>query len=172
MGKLIPVILAVVGLGGGVAAGLALRPEPDLRDLAATGDIQCAPGETPVTAEVHGDDHGDAQTENELNEFVKFSNQFIIPVMGDDRVENMVVLSLSLEVTAGSMEAIYAREPKLRDAFLQVLFNHANAGGFDGNFVDTVTLKHLRSALLEAADKQVGDLAVDVLIVDLIKQSV
>lgn len=168
MGKLIPIVLAIVGLGGGIAAGLAMRPDPEKNEHASIEEIHCGPNETPVKAEVHAD----APQGSELNEFVKFSNQFIIPVMDDERVENMVVISLSLEVAAGSMEAIYEREPKLRDAFLQVLFNHANAGGFDGNFVDTVTLKNLRSALLEAADKQVGDLAIDVLIVDLIKQSV
>lgn len=168
MGKIIPIVLAMVGLGGGVGAGLVLRPDPAADSHASDSDIHCVPGETQVVAEVHDADHA----ETILNEFVKFSNQFIIPVMGDERVENMVVMSLSLEVKSGSVEAIYQREPKLRDAFLQVLFDHANAGGFDGNFVDTVALKSLRGALLEAAKKQVGDLAIDVLIVDLIKQSV
>ena len=71
-------------------------------------------------------------------EYVKLNNQFVVPVVEDGRVAAMVVLSLSLEVEAGNTEAVYQREPKLRDAFLQVLFDHANVGGFCGSFTDGV----------------------------------
>ena len=170
MGKLIPILLAVVGLGGGIGAGIMFRPDP-AENHASDADEHCAPGETLAKAEVHDAAQDADHSGADANEYVKFSNQFIIPVMAADRVESMVVLSLSLEVVPGSKEEIYQREPKLRDAFLQVLFNHANVGGFDGNFVDTVNLKTLRSALFEVAQKQVGEIAVDVLIVDLIKQT-
>ena len=107
-----------------------------------------------------------------MTEFVKFSNQFVVPVMGDDNVQAMVVLTLSIEVSEGAKEAIYNREPKLRDAFLRVLFDHANAGGFNGNFLNSAGLDTLRSALRETAFTTAGPIVRDVLIVDLVKQQV
>jgi flagellar protein FliL len=82
----------------------------------------------------------------------------------------MVILSLSLEVTTGSTEAIFQREPKLRDVFLQVLFDHANAGGFKGSFTDGSNMIVLRRALLETAKATMGDIVKDVLIVDIVRQ--
>ena len=82
----------------------------------------------------------------------------------------MVILALSLEVKKGAAEKIYSREPKVRDALLQVLFDHANAGGFEGAFTDGANLVFLRTALLEAAKSTLGDDVTDVLISDIARQ--
>jgi len=153
--KLIPVLLALVGLGGGMGAGLALRPAPE----SAADGAQVAPAEQkePVDPE-------------KLPEYVKLSNQFIVPVLEDGRVVSMVIVSLSLEVKTGMTDTVYAREPKLRDRFLQVMFDHANAGGFRGSFTDAANLVVLRKALLEVAKTALGDMVSDVLIVDIVRQ--
>ncbi|WP_103257623.1 flagellar basal body-associated FliL family protein [Tabrizicola aquatica] len=154
--KLLPVILALVGLGGGVGAGLFLRPPPSPEDLAAADHkAETAEGET---AEEGGP------------EYVKMNNQFVVPVVDRGRVAAMVVLSLSLEVDAGSSEAVYQREPKLRDVFLQVLFDHANVGGFSGSFTDGSNLITLRTSLKEAAGTILGPAVRDVLITDIARQ--
>ena len=98
------------------------------------------------------------------------NNQFVVPVVSGDRVQALVVLSLSLEVPAGQKDAIYAREPKLRDSFLQVMFDHANVGGFDGAFTNANNLDVLRSALREVAQKDMGDQISDVLIIEIARQ--
>ena len=82
----------------------------------------------------------------------------------------MVILSLSLEVKPSSSEQVYAKEPKLRDVFLQVMFDHANAGGFRGSFTDGSNLILLRRALQEAGVSVLGDILTDVLIVDIARQ--
>jgi hypothetical protein len=91
-------------------------------------------------------------------------------VVEDGRVAAMVVLSLSLEVEAGNTEAVYQREPKLRDVFLQVLFDHANMGGFSGSFTDGSNLVVLRTSLKEAAALILGTVVQDVLITDIARQ--
>jgi flagellar FliL protein len=53
---------------------------------------------------------------------------------------------------------------------LQVMFDHANAGGFKGVFTDGANLILLRAALRETAQKLLGDMVVDVLIADLARQ--
>ena len=82
----------------------------------------------------------------------------------------MVVLTLSMEVPIGQAEGVHAREPKLRDEFLRVLFDHANTGGFRGTFTDSANLVVLRRALLESAHKVMGETVQDVLITDIIRQ--
>jgi hypothetical protein len=60
----------------------------------------------------------------------------------------------------------------LRDAFLQVMFQHANVGGFEGNFLNNSGLGALRRNLLEAGISTVGPAVHDVLIVDMVKQAI
>jgi hypothetical protein len=79
-------------------------------------------------------------------------------------------MSLSIELEAGNSELIYRREPKLRDAFLQVLFDYANMGGFRGEFTNTGKLDVLKSGLLEVAQGVVGKVVTGVLITDLARQ--
>lgn len=157
--KLLPVILALFGLGIGSAAGLFLRPvaEPP----AVTGKA----AEVTHVAEAVPEEDPDAAPE-----YVKMNNQFVVPVVEAGKVTAMVILSLSLEVTTGSSEQVYAREPKLRDGFLQVMFDHANAGGFQGSFTDGSNLVLLRKALRESASGILGDVVKDVLISDIARQ--
>jgi flagellar protein FliL len=163
--KLFPVVLALLGLGGGVGAGLFLRPAPD--EAAKAGE---------AAHEATTDDHAEAETSEDHGdegsgpEYVKLNNQFVVPVMDDGRVSALVVLSLTLEVATGSTEAVYEREPKLRDAFLQVLFDHANTGGFSGSFTDGSNLIVLRTSLKEAAGLVLGTIVRDVLITDIARQ--
>ncbi len=150
--KLLPILLGLVGLGLGIGAGVYLRPaptEPSADEIAAAV-AEAEPAEPP--------------------EYVKLNNQFIVPVMEAGKVVSMVILSLSLEVETGSTEATYQQEPKLRDLFLQVLFDHANSGGFRGSFTDASNMVFLRKALLEAARKALGSAVKDVLISDITRQ--
>lgn len=164
--KIFPILLALIGLGAGIGGGIAFRPPAEIVEIDPCGDVA-----------VH-DSHGTEILEADLDEgssafeYVKLNNQFVIPDLDDGRVTAMVVLSLSLEAKNGSREAIYAREPKLRDAFLQVLFDHANTGGFKGAFTDSGTMNNLRTALTEIAQKTIGSQINDVLVVDIIRQDV
>lgn len=174
MRKLLPVLLAILGLGGGVGAGLALRPDPAAETAAAE---TCAPSEShgegveAAAAPANGEGHEPpAEGEEPATEFVKLNNQFIVPVVEERVVGALVILSLSLEVKTGAAERVYAVEPKLRDSFLQVLFDHANAGGFDGNFTESGNMEILRNGLVEVARKLLGPEAEDVLIESIVRQ--
>jgi flagellar protein FliL len=169
LAKLIPVILALIGLGGGVGAGLFLRPAPAAEDHAAEGADPAKAGDHGATSDAEAtDDEG--EPEEGAPEYVKMNNQFVVPVVEDGRVVAMVVLSVSIEVEAGNTEAVYQREPKLRDVFLQVLFDHANTGGFSGSFTDGANLIFLRTSLKEAAVLVMGSAVRDVLITDIARQ--
>lgn len=171
-----------MGLGLGTGAGLFLKPDQASTaeaSVAGQGEI-AAPGEAggehgegsaiPSEGAVAKGQKPDAAGDEENPEFVKLTNQFVIPILQDGRVVSLVILSLSLQVKTGTSEEVYALEPKLRDAFLQVLFDHANAGGFRGSFTDGSNLLYLRRALLERAQGLVGSIITDVLISDIARQ--
>ncbi|SIS65443.1 flagellar basal body-associated FliL family protein [Phaeovulum vinaykumarii] len=162
MRKLIPIILAVIGLGAGIGAGLMLRPPP--KEEAALEP--CGPAEQPAE---HAEETPPEETEPQF-EYVKLNNQFIVPVVEGGGINSLVILSLSLEVKPGATEQVFRMEPKLRDSFLQVLFNHANSGGFRGAFTESENMSVLRRALLETAQKLMGNTVSDVLIPDIVRQ--
>lgn len=174
--KILPVLLALIGLAGGGAAGFFLRPPPPPPpEVPAEGAGEAAPAEGAhdAPAESHGAEAGDADHGEGLEpttEFVKLNNQFVVPVIKKGHVDSLVVLSLNIEVTLGSTAQVYAAEPKIRDAILQVLFDHANAGGFDGAFTDTATMGELRRSMLEAVRKILGPMALAVLVSDMVRQ--
>lgn len=164
---LLPVVTAIFGIGGGVGAGFLLRPAP----CDPSAGTACGPADAAPANPAEGG-HSGTPTADDKTEFVKLNNQFVIPVVTTERLESLVVMSLSIAAAPGNSEIIYRREPKLRDSFLQVLFDHANMGSFRGGFTDTARLDVLRSALREAAQTVIGPAVSDVLITDIARQDV
>ncbi len=156
--KLLPIILPVLGLGAGVGAGV-LMPPAQKQPAACPAPSETAAQPAAVLPDVPV-------------EYMKLNNQFVVPLITGDDVTSMVIVSLSLEIAVGQQEAIYAIEPKLRDAFLRVLFDHASLGGFEGNFLSHLGLDTLRLALREIGQRTAGPVVHDVLIVDLVKQAI
>ena len=170
MRKLIPLALLLIGLCGGMGAGLLLRPDAALSggsgdDLADADSIpdRISPddaGAAPKRSGAHGGDY----------EYIKLDNQFIIPILTEDSIDSLILMSLSLEVVPGQAEFVYLHEPKLRDVFLQVMFDHANMGGFRGTFTATDKLESLRRSFLDVAQAVLGPAVSAVLITDIARQ--
>lgn len=156
---LIPIICLVLGVGLGGAAGHFLAPEP------LDADCETEPCEDAAEEEAPED-------ESETPSYVRLQSQFVVPVVRGESVRSLVVLSLSLETEPDAVESVYAIEPKLRDALLRVLFDHAHIGGFDGAFTESGRLSLLRVALLEAAQATLGPEVTDILITDIVRQEV
>lgn len=162
---LLPVLLMLAGLAGGVVAGMML-----------SGGSETAAEEHGENAEGQDEDddgedgHGEATDPDSPFEYVRLNNQFIVPLIRHGSVRSLVVLSLTLEVQTGENELVYDREPRLRDALLRVMFTHANVGGFDGSFTSVEAMAPLREGLREAARQVLGDIAHDVLITDIVRQ--
>ncbi len=166
---LIPLLLLVLGAGSGVGAGLFLVAEPEEPLVAENpcGDSHETEGGHDM-AEAHVPEQGDLST----REYARMNNQFVVPIVINERVAALIVMSLSIEVEAGGKEEVFAHEPRLRDAFLQVMFDHANMGGFNGAFTATTNMRLLRDALREAAFDVMNGHITDVLIVDIVRQDV
>ena len=176
-------------------------PEPEMASACAEGDEHCTPpaaeghgaeaadaghGEAPPEAHAAAEPagHGEAPAEASAGghgeeaagtgsgpEYVALQRQMIVPIVSNDQVISLVVMSLSIEVEAGFSNDVYDREPKLRDAFLQVLFRHANTGGFSGDFTSGEKMADLRRALNSAAAQVLGPVAIQVLVTDILRQA-
>jgi len=173
---LLPVLLSLVGLGAGVAAGKMLSGAGGSAATAEEGDTAYGnqeAGDPPDSED--GDSggsggYGDGDDPSSPYDYVRLNNQFIVPIIRHGSVRSLVVLSLTVEVLNGENALVYEREPRLRDAFLRVMFSHANVGGFDGSFTTVEAMAPLRSGLQEAARQVLGDIVNDVLIVDIVRQ--
>ena len=189
---LLPLILLLFGAGGGVGAGIYLIPPPAEETVAMgpCGDMPEAPAEDMTehaATDPEGADaaHGEAEAAGEAEgaepvdagastgfEYVRMNNQFVVPVVEGGAVKSMVVLTISVEVTSGTQDVVFTYEPKMRDVFLQVLFDHANSGGFDGQFTSAENMRALRRALRLAGQEAVGEQLHEVLITDIVRQDV
>ncbi len=162
MAKLLPIILIILGGAIGGGAGIFLKPAEDMSCENAEAADDCEEMEEKEEAEV--------EEEPDDVYYIAMKNQFVVPVIREERVRSLVVLSLSLETTPETGETIFLREPKLRDVFLQVLFDHSHIGGFDGAFTESSRMSVLKVALLEAAQSVVGSIVSDVIITDIVRQ--
>ena len=155
MGKLIPVMLIVLGIGAGLGAGLALRPVPEIEEQA---EDDAAPPSYSALPEG-----------SEIGVF-EIPNHFMVPLIIDDQIASVLLVSLAIEIDDAQRTLVESSLPRLRDALLQVMFDHANSGGFSGVFTANTALGSLRSALLEAGQRVVGrDVVFKVLITDIMR---
>jgi hypothetical protein len=159
-GLLIPIVALAAGLGIGAGGAILTKPEPPAEPAPAEGaeggGSEAAPAPPPPP--------------DEVTEFAPIGNQFVVPVLREGRVRALVLVSITLEVAEGGSAQVFSIEPRLRDAFLQVLFDHANAGGFDDRFTQADRMSLLRQALGEAAGRMLGPILRDILIVDIVRQ--
>ena len=167
MNKILPVLIVLIAVVLGGGTGLLLRPAPleQIECDEASQSASCEPSEEIAS-------HGKVEHDPEDIYYAKLAKQFIVPVVDNKKVVSLVVMSLSIETTPMSADVVFAREPKLRDALLAVMFLHANSGGFNGQFTGGEPMHDLRSSLLEAAIEVVGADVFNVLITDILRQDV
>jgi len=112
----------------------------------------------------HGDEGGDAAG------YMKFSRQFIVPVIRRDNSNALLVIDINLEMVPDATERAYSREPKIRDALLSTLLALSNEGAFENNLLADENVTQIRARLLEAAQAVQGEDVLDVLILSIARQ--
>ncbi|WP_172330252.1 flagellar basal body-associated FliL family protein [Mangrovicoccus sp. HB161399] len=159
---LIPLVIVLLGVGIGSGAGWFLAPKPP-----EVPECAC---DQPADGTAAGEAPADETPPD--YEYVDMNGQFVVPIIENDQVTGMMVMSLSLETEMGMREAVYAKEPKLRDEFLSILFGYSSIGGFADNYLDLDNLKVIRNDLTAKAQQIAGSIVNAVLIVDMIRQDI
>jgi flagellar protein FliL len=189
-----PMLLALLGLGAGLGAGVALKPAPP--EPVETACAEHAEPDEPAGhaapvehAEMAEHDGGGAEPCPEPDPFapvaqaekkpahelayVTMDKPFVVPVFSGEKVVAMVVVSLSVETESEAAPTVEGVKPRLRDSFLKAMFRHANSGGFDGSFTAGRKMDDLKSALLQAAQAILPETPVEeVLITEIARQDV
>ncbi|PQA87416.1 flagellar basal body-associated FliL family protein [Hyphococcus luteus] len=168
--KLLPVILiavaGVAGGGGGYFAKTMMSGKTSASgEDGAHGEADDGHGEKKAKKGGHGGGHGEEDATSTT--YMKFSRQFVVPVVHNGRPKSMVILDINIEVDSSESEGVYALEPRLRDAFLARLMALSGEGMLPQMLEDMDKLEYTKMALLEESRKIMGDAALDVLILDL-----
>jgi len=173
MKKLLPIIIALVGLGGGLAGGTAMKPQSNEVDHSDDGKHTVADGKGS-TGE-HGktndhasatDSHGNTADGHGVSDeliYVGLAKPFFVPVLRRDNNNVLVRLDIHLEVPDSLKSSVEKHEPKLRDAFLRTVMNFSHDGGFT-RVHDGEGFTILRDDLLVSARKVLGSKVKTVLI--------
>lgn len=161
MKLLTPLVMVLAGLSAGAGAGWYMRPPPPDE---ASPETAAQASTAPLAVRPEDDRQGGN------GETLRLTNQFMVPLVREDRVHAVVVIGLALELSQGHDISLVRQEARLRAAFLQALFDHANMGGFEGVFTSGEVLLGLRGQLRAIAREQLGESLRDVLITDLIRQ--
>ena len=125
--------------------------------------------------------HGDAQAtevaepESEAEApvdpvFVEF-NPILLPVLGDDRVEQFVNIVVTLEVADDdAAQRVIATAPRLNDAYLQALYGNLHSRTVAANGV--LDLSVIKRSLVEVSGEVLGEGVVLDALVQLVSQRI
>ncbi len=163
--KLVPVVFLLLGMAAGASTALFME-----KSGIPAGDATTAPDSKTLEKGAEKGIPTDGKEGPEEKEYVRLANQFVVPVIERGKIRSLVVLTISIETSPGHQEDIFARQPKLRDSFLEVLFDYSNTGGFAGAFTNTTALQSLKAELTKVARRELGEFVDAVLIEDIMRQ--
>ena len=162
MKKILPVLIAVIGLVGGVVAGTVLKPA-----AAETTEGPMAEGHSDDHSEKqasdHSDGHGEESDKSDEYIYVGMEKPFFAPIVTGNNSGALVRIDIHLEIPGSLEEAARRHEPKLRDAFLKAVLNFSEDGGF-GRVHSGEGFEALRDDFLVNARKVLGPKVKNVLI--------
>ncbi len=176
MKQIVPSIVALLAIsaGGGAAYFVKSGASPKAPSAAheSSGDESgghAAP--KPVKAKKgHGksDKHGDAASSDVT--YYKFSREFVVPMIEDDRVQSLVILNLNLEVDTAISQELFSKEPVLRDNIMTTLVKLSSGGRTLNSITDVDNYETLRAMILTNLQNEIPVGIRNVLILDMARQ--
>jgi flagellar basal body-associated protein FliL len=149
--KIIGLVLIIVALAGGIFAGMQL------------GHKKTDEKNEKKTAEV------DFQQKQFL--YSKFDKPMIVPIFKNDKAVGMLIAEIWLELEPETDTVpITSKEPRLRDALMQVFYLYASEGRLSASLLEPKTQAELRRDLTHIAKQLIGDSLHAVLINDMQRQ--
>lgn len=153
MKKILPIVLVLLGIVGGLGAGVFMKPVPETT--------------ASVEQEKKKADEKDAEA---ARSFVKIGRQTIVPVVDNGETRALMLFELAVDVPETKVDEVHRMEPRLRDAFLRELFQMSYTGAFLTDFTEERIIEELRRNLTNAARSYLGHNHAEVLILDVMRQ--
>ncbi len=102
--------------------------------------------------------------------YFKFSREFVVPIIRNERVESLVILNLNIEADADISQQLFSMEPKLRDNIMSTLITLSNDGTTFESITDVESYESVRALVLMNLRNVVASGIRNVLIVDMARQ--
>ena len=176
MRRVLPIVIVLLGLAGGVGAGMMFKPEPEARDpkdetASRDGMPEGNPTHPAIEIRDPGMPHEGAEEEPvEIRSYVNIGSQTIVPIVDGDRTTALMLFELAVDVEPSAHDAAVALEPRLRDAFLRELLRMASTGAFTETYTADWVIDELRHNLATAAHRFLGEGFKEILILDIVRQ--
>lgn len=116
-----------------------------------------------------GGGHGGGGMSSDVTYF-KFTREFVVPIMGENRVESLIILNINLEADSSVSGKLFSMEPKIRDNIMTTLIELANDGTTMRTLGDIDSYETMRTMILMNLQKVLPTGIENVLIVDMGKQ--
>lgn len=178
MKQLIPALIAGVFIVAGGAGGFYVKnmgsaeastaPSGDGEESSGHGEEKSSGHDKPK-ADKGG--HGEEESAGSGDvTYYKFTREFVVPLIRNERVESLVIINLNLEVDSSESQKLFSMEPKLRDNIMTTLIKLSN----DGDTLHTLTnvdhYETIRSMVLTNLQDAISHNIRNVLILDMAKQ--
>ena len=177
MKQIIPSLVALLAISAGGGAAYFLKSGGDEKPSVAAHDKDAAESDGDAEPKKekkekggHGksDKHGDAGEADVT--YYKFSREFVVPMIENDRVQSLIILNLNLEVDTSISQELFSKEPVLRDNIMTTLVKLSSGGRTLNSITDVDNYETLRSMILTNLQNEVPNGIRNVLILDMARQ--
>ncbi len=183
MKTIITAVIAIICVVAGAAGGHFLKTGGGASqkvDVVEGADLQAdkGVGDKHSSAEQHDngkdshpkDGHGGSKASSGDVHYFRFSREFVIPLMRNERVASLVILNISLETDTSVSDQMFLMEPKLRDNIMTTLVHLSNEGSTLSSLMDVDNYERVRTMILTNLENVVPNGVRNVLILDAAKQ--
>jgi len=165
MKHVISALVAVIFIVAGGFGGHFLKSQPS---ASANSEGHVEKADTHGAKKPKKDSHGKPPSSAVV--YYKFSREFVVPLMRDNRVDSLIILNINLEADSKVSQELFSMEPKLRDNIMTTLIMLSNDGTTFESFGDVESYETIRSMVALNLKNVIASGIQNVLILDIAKQ--
>lgn len=163
--------------GGGATASAAEASAKEHGDEKSKEDGHGAPKEKEKKDDHGGekkagkDGHGGAGSASGESTYFRFSREFVVPIIQNERVASLVILNINIEADAAASDKLFSQEPVLRDVVMTTLIEISGDGRTFQSMTSIENYETVRSLILGNLQKKFPDMGIkNILILDIARQ--
>lgn len=177
--QILPALIAGLCITAGGAAGFYLKgtsgaPEEKAHDTGGEAHKEPKAAKHDGKKDAHGKSaskkggHGTADSAEPS--YYKFSREFVVPIIGEERVQSLVILNLNLQIDSKVSDELFSKEPVLRDNIMTTLIKLSNNDEIFNGLNNVENYETMRSMILRNLRDSVSEGIQNVLILDMARQ--